>query len=83
MKYIKLYFYLHRKLNKNEMEELEIKNEVVTSAVKHYIENRGVTKRWFYELLGITQPTFDSRLRGDSEWKKLEKVILQQHNIIK
>lgn len=62
--------------------EIQISGDEITQTVKHYIDNRGVSKSWFYERLGLTQPTFKVRLR-ESNWKESEILALKQLNIIK
>ena len=64
------------------MEETEIDNKQVTEIVLHLIKQRGVKKKWFYEKLDLTQPTFANRLEQHN-WKKSEILALQQLNIIK
>jgi hypothetical protein len=39
------------------------------------------SKFWRCEKLGITRPTLDTRLKND-KWKRSEKVVLQQLNLI-
>lgn len=53
-------------------------NQKITNNQINRLLNKGFTKVFLSTELGISRPTFDTRLQGKSNWKLLEQKRIKE-----